>query len=238
MTHRVKDLPYEMQPRAQVRYLGIDKVRADVLLAVLLRTGVPGRNALETAQDLLQSFGSLEALSDATWQAIRAKRVAGVGEVASMVIACAFELQRRAVDAQHKIILKELHCVSDVEDVIYESCRKLTQETVFVLPLDNANKMLSSPVAIAKGWRCGVDFDIGKIFETSLRYSSAKFILVHNHPSGDPRPSSEDLVITRRILEAARIIGIEVVDHIIIGGENERSFSIAESGLVSFCSLS
>jgi len=234
MTYRVKDLPYEMQPRSQVRYKGIEKVGPEVLLAVLLRTGVRGRNVLETAQDLLQSFGSLEALSKATWQAIKAKKIAGVGEVAAMVIASAFELERRAADHQHKIVLRELHGISDVVDVLYDGCRKMDQETFFVLPLTEDNKILTEPIVLAQGKRHGVDFDIGKVFEVAVRFSSDKIVVAHNHPSGDARPSSMDLILTRRLIDASKILGVQVVDHIIIGNDRNRCFSIRDSGLVTF----
>jgi len=234
MTYRVKDLPYDMQPRTQVRYRGIEKVQPEVLLAVLLRTGVHGRNVLEIAHDLLQRFGSLEALSIATWQSIVAKGIPGIGEVAAMVLAAAFELERRAVNGNRKSILKELHCASDVAELLFDSCQAVGQETFFVIPVDGRNKMLTEPIAMVKGRRHAVDFDMGQIFEAALKYSSDRIIVAHNHPSGDPSPSSIDLSQTRRMLEAAKVLDVEIVDHVIIGNGSTKWFSIAESGMIAF----
>lgn len=234
MAYRVKDLPEEVQPRTQVKALGVGKVSSDVLLAVLLRTGVHGRNVMEVAHDLLCAFGSLEALSSASWQSIVAKHVPGVGEVAAMVVASAFELERRVSTIGEMKLLCELHSAADVARVLYQYSRGMGQEAMFVLPVDAKNKMLSAPVTVALGCRHGVDFEVGQVFEAILRYSTNRAVIAHNHPSGDPKPSTMDLMQTRKILEGAKILNVAIVDHVIVGNDPSVFYSICESGLIAF----
>ena len=237
---RIEDLPLDLQPRELLYRAGPRNVTDDILVAVILRVGVPGANVAETAKRLLASFKSLSALSKATCEEIVARKIPGIGRTKALQIVAALELGRRCAFSG---LLKDnkgdvyIRTSEDVYDLLLPKVYGENQERFFVVMLGPRNKVMSSPVEIAKGQRDGVALSPNLVFERPLKDGARSIVVAHNHPSGDPLPSDEDISMTKKLVEAGRLLNIPILDHLILGVPSERHsgfFSIAASGLVEF----
>jgi DNA repair protein RadC len=238
---RIEDIPKGLQPREMLRKIGPRNVGDDTLLAVILRIGVHGANAIETARRLLVSFGSLDRLSRATYGEIVAKKIPGIGQTKALQIIAALELGRRC--SYIELMKgkeggdKYIRTSGDLYDILLPQMYGSMQERFFVVLLGPRNKMLSNPIEVAKGQRDEVAFQANLIFEHPLKEGAKAIVVAHNHPSGDPTPSDGDIEITQKLVEAGRLLNIPVLDHLIVGtptAEHSGFFSIAASGLVDF----
>jgi DNA repair protein RadC len=236
---RVKELPQEMRPREEFQRRGAENVPDEVLLAILLRSGVPGKNVTELARELLRRFKGLANLAKADFEELRGLKVKGLGPVKCMELAAALEIGRRAAQHQHAP-RQETASIREPEAVyrlVSPLARALQQEIFWVLLLDTKNKLIGQPVETTRGLLDTSPVHPREVFSKAVRYSAASVILAHNHPSGDPTPSKEDIDITRRLIEAARILGIRVVDHLIVGRPTATTpgyVSLREKNLVAF----
>ena len=237
---RIEDFPKDLQPREILKKAGPRFVGEDVLLAVILRVGVPGANVVETAKRLLVAFGSLDRLAKATCGEIVAKRIPGIGETKALQIVAALELGRRC---SYRELVKgktdevTVRTSEDVYNLLLPELYGCTQERFFVVLLGPRNKVMGTPVEIAKGQRDAVALQANLVFETPLKEGAKSIVVVHNHPSGDPTPSEEDIATTKKLVEAGRLMNIPLLDHLIVGepsGEHHGFFSLAASGLVDF----
>ena len=235
----VKELPLAMQPREEFQRRGAENVPDEILLAILLRSGVPGKNVAELARDLLRRYNGLANLSKSDFEELRGLRIKGLGPVKCMELAAALEIGRRA--AQHaQAPRQESSAIREPEGVyrlLSPLARALQQEIFWVLLLDTKNKLIGQPVETTRGLLDTSPVHPREVFSKAVRYSAASVILAHNHPSGDPTPSKEDIDITRRLIEAARILGIRVVDHLIVGKPTPSTpgfVSLREKNLVAF----
>lgn len=233
----VRELPDALRPREEFLRRGAAHVSDDTLLAILLRSGRRGRNVAELARDVMHAFGGLSALSTATFEEIRARRIPGLGQVKAMEIAAALELGRRAASQSPQ---DQTPAMRDPESVVRQLkplAFNLRQEVFWVLLLDTRNRLIGHPEEVSRGLLDASPVHPREVFAKAVRHAAAAVILAHNHPSGDPSPSTDDLRVTRQLVAASRILGIRVLDHIIVGRETAAHaghVSLREKGLVAF----
>jgi DNA repair protein RadC len=233
--HTAKELPKRLQPREMFDRIGAEHVPDEVLLAILLRFGTAGFNVVDLARELLRQFESLTALVRAEPRQLRALK--GIGPTKARELKAALELARRL--SQEQVEEKAgVHSPEDVARILREPARELDHERFWVILLDTRNRMKQGPVMVSRGVLNASLVHAREVFRPAVEHAAAAVILAHNHPSGDPCPSPEDLKITRDLIQAGKIMGIKVLDHIIVGqarpGQSSYFHSLRESGLVSF----
>jgi DNA repair protein RadC len=207
------------RPRERLMALGGDRVSDQELLAVVIGTGSRGKDALALASEIVRTTGGLLALARASPRELVG--VAGIGEARALRIAAAFHLGRRAMDVV-RAAQPSLLTPRDVWRRLRGRVAGLPQEVFLVLGLDVKNAVLED-LEIARGTLTGVDVHPRDVFRPLIRMSAAAAIVAHNHPSGDPRPSQEDIDLTRRLRQAGDVIGIPILDHIVLAGERFSS---------------
>ena len=190
------------------------------LLGLLIRCGRKGKNAVEVGKELKESFGSVRNMVYADWRQIRNKRVLGVGKVRAMELAAAFELGRRGA----KLSAEDYACpVLDAHDD-FEHIRALgvtdMQEHFFASYLDPKRRLLCPPKVITTGLANASMLHARELFREAIQWGAVSVYVAHNHPSGDATPSKEDIAMTQSLIEASKILGIPLRDHIVIGTEN------------------
>ncbi|GAK12596.1 LOW QUALITY PROTEIN: DNA repair protein RadC [Geomicrobium sp. JCM 19039] len=208
-------LPVNEMPRERLVREGPDKLSNQELLAILLRTGSRGETVLDQSQRLLTSFGGLLQLKDATVEELQAVR--GIGFVKAIEIRATLELAKRI----HTMNTKEKWIISGPEDVterVMEEMRFLQQEHFIALYLNTKNQVMHKQTLFIGGLNSSIVHP-REVFKEGIRRSAASMICLHNHPSGDPSPSKEDIQVTKRLVDCGNIIGIPVLDHIIIGDQ-------------------
>ena len=232
---RMKDLPKAMQPREKFDRLGAGNLSETDLLALILRTGTTGLNVVELAETLLFKYGSLSALCRSSVAELL--EIHGIGREKAKILKAALELGRRLVQEN----VGENPCVSSPEAaaaVLRERARGLDREVFWVLLLDIKSRLMAPPCEVSRGTLNSSLVHPREIFKPAIQHSAANVILAHNHPSGDPSPSAQDLKITRKLVEAGRTMEIGVLDHVIIGRKvregSEDFVSLRESGLMLF----
>jgi len=214
----IRELPKVERPREKLIQKGTQNLKDEELLAILLRTGVEGKSAIQTAKQILNKYSKKRLLRLSYEDLIKIK---GIGPAKACTILAAIELVKRAL----KIGEETLPKIQSIKDVIaqFSYLREKTREHLAALYLNARNE-----VVFKKHIFVGtLDANIAhprEIFEQALTNHASAVILVHNHPSGDPEPSKADLEITKRILEAGKIMGIDVLDHIIITKNKVFSF--------------
>ncbi len=233
--NRVSDMPERLRPREALERMGVEHVSDDVLIAILLRTGIPGLNVAELSRHLLRRFGSLTALAKASVEDLAACR--GMGPVKAQVLASALELARRL--SQESLPDKpSLRSPQDVYEVMKELARPRQEEVFWVLFLDTRHRLIRPPFEMSKGIIDASLVHSREVFREAIACSSSGVILAHNHPSGDPTPSQDDIRVTRQLVDAGRIVDIRVLDHVVIGAVSASRAkgysSLRELGLVSF----
>lgn len=224
---KIKDWPSRERPRERFVALGPAALRTSELLAILASSGSGGRSALEVAEALYERFGrSLRRLGTAPGSQLMA--VPGIGQARAVAIQAALELGRRAAEE----VLQENDRVTTPRDVYRRfelRLRDLRQEEFHVLLLNTQNAVIGE-VMITRGILDASVVHPREVFAPALAEAAAAVILVHNHPSGDPTPSPADQEITRQLVEAGRVLGIPVRDHVVIG--NGRYVSFLDLGLL------
>jgi DNA repair protein RadC len=238
----VKELPLAMQPREEFLRRGAENVPDEILLALLLRSGMKGKNVSELARELLRRVGGFEKLARTDYHELRGLKIKGLGKVKCMELAAALEISRRAL-VQHRQQQARNDGDPPIRDpenayrILVPLARGQQQEIFWALLLDTKNRLIGQPIETSRGLLDSSPVHPREVFNKAVRYSAASVILAHNHPSGDPTPSKEDLDITRRLIEAARILGIRVVDHLIVGKPSPSApgfVSLREKNLVAF----
>lgn len=224
----IHDYPEAERPRERLEQLGESALNNGELLAILLRVGVEGSNAVDLAWQLIRSFGGLKGLHAASFEELCA--IKGVGRAKAAQIKAAIELGYRL--SQEEIAPKpSIHKPEDVEKLMQHMLVSKSQEELWVLALSTRNQLLHKQ-QLYMGTLNHSSVRLAEVFEIPIRVRAAAVILVHNHPSGDPTPSEEDIRFTEELLKAGRLLDINVLDHIIIAGEGFRS--IRQDGRVVF----
>ena len=221
--NRILDMNSEDRPRERMVESGPQALRNDELLAILLRTGIKGENVVELANRILKEYNGLRGLKTISLEELQS--IKGIGTAKSIEIMAAIELGRRFArlpeDNDSVIIRKS----SDVFDYLHYEMESLDREELFVLHLNTRNQVVGTD-KIYKGSVSGSTVRIAEIFQRPVIRNTPKIILAHNHPSGDPKPSQEDIAMTRAAIEAGKILEIKVLDHVIIGFK--KYYSIME----------
>jgi DNA repair protein RadC len=209
------------RPRERLWQRGLASIGDEELLAILLGTGVRARPALAIAAELVRASGGVVAVSRASPHELA--QTVGIGAARAARVAAAFELGRRAIESeQRRDVLGQ---AEDVFRIVGPRLAGLQQEMFLVLGVDIRNGLLDI-VEVARGTVHGVEVHPREVFRPLVRMAAAGAVLVHNHPSGDPTPSPEDVALTRRLRAVGELLGIPVIDHVVIG---DRSFrSVAE----------
>lgn len=211
---RLKGLPTEERPREKLLFQGKEALSNAELLAILLRSGTREKSALEVANEILAMDGNgilhLESCSPEELTSIT-----GVGKAKACQILAALELGKRAATHPRKI-KKEIANPDDIVQLFMEKMRYYKKEHFIVLLINAKGKILEE-CEISIGDLSSTLIHPREVFCRAVRRSAAAVVLVHNHPSGDPSPSKQDLETTQRLVQAAQILGIHVLDHIIIG---------------------
>ena len=215
-TETIKMMYLEDRPYEKCEQYGAEHLTDVELLAVLLRTGTKGENSLRLAQKILHPpFGSEGLLSIPQWSMEQLLKIKGIGKVKSIQILCLAELARRMAKAEASLGL-DFSSPDSIARYYMEDLRHKKLISEMDVSTGTINSTLVSP---------------RELFVEALQKNAVSIILLHNHPSGDPTPSKEDLLTTRRIREAGALIGIELLDHIIIG--DNCYFSLREKGFFS-----
>lgn len=227
----MKDLPSNERPRERLRALGARSLSTVELLALLIQTGTRRMNALQVAAGVLLWADDAGAQDEGTLRKILKSdvdelcRLPGMGPGKASKLKAALELGRRLSLEQGPKTL--IGSPRDVGDLLMEDMRHLEQEHFRVIHLGTKNQVLGIDL-VSVGTVGSSLVHPREVFKNSIRRNATGVILVHNHPSGDPTPSREDISVTRRVAEAGRILGIEVIDHIVIG--DRRMVSLKETG--------
>ncbi|MDB4952523.1 MAG: repair protein RadC [Myxococcales bacterium] len=206
------------RPRERLWRRGVQTIGDEELLSILLGTGVRAHPALVVAANLVKASGGVAALARASPREL--SQVIGVGEARAARVAAAFELGRRAVETeQHRATLAR---PEDVFRIVAPRLTGLQQEVFIVIGVDVRNGLLDI-VEVARGTVHSVEVHPREVFRPLVRMAAAGGVLVHNHPSGDPTPSVEDVELTRRLRAVGDVLGIPIVDHVVIGDRSFRS---------------
>jgi DNA repair protein RadC len=231
----MREMPAEDRPREVFDRVGPENMTDQQLIALILRSGVRGRSVMDLAAGLLNEYGSLGALAEVT--ASDLKSIKGMGRVRSQVVKAALELARRLA-SRGEAGPVSVRTPEEAARLMRRAALASDVENFWVLLLDRKYRLRRPPLHITRGILDASLVHPREVFKEAVRTSSAALVLVHNHPSGDPSPSPEDLRITRQLVEAGRIMDIEVLDHIIMGraeeGRAQDYLSLRESGLISF----
>ncbi|HOP75100.1 MAG TPA: DNA repair protein RadC [Bacillota bacterium] len=220
----MKHLPLEERPRERLIHHGPENLSAAELIAIILRTGAAGRTALALAEELLVHFKDLRGVARASCAEIA--KVKGIGMAKAVQIKSAFELGRRVLTS-NPVQLPSIKGPQDVYDLLKASYQDLDREHFKVVHLNVKNQVLKVETT-AIGILSSSPVHPREVFKEAVKMNSAGLILTHNHPSGDPTPSQDDLRLTKRLQEAGQILGIHVIDHIIFG--DNRFVSLKEYG--------
>jgi len=209
----VRDLPPGERPRERLLKLGSEALSGQEILALILGRGSRGESVVVTSQKLVSRFGSLKGVANASVEELR--EINGIGLAKATQIKAALELSKRLeadADEKARALIKS---PEGVVGVVRSKLKGKKKEHFLVLCLDTRNRLISCrPVSIGS-----LDTSVvhpREVFKEAVSSSAASVIFVHNHPSGDPEPSEEDVELTRRLVKAGEIIGIEVLDHIIV----------------------
>ncbi|KUO58257.1 MAG: hypothetical protein APF84_05310 [Gracilibacter sp. BRH_c7a] len=226
MYRRLKDLPEDLKPRERLYQLGPEVLSNREILAILLRTGTQGENVLELAERILTEAGGLIGL--ARLSIYELEQVHGIGPAKAAQVKAALELGKRSISAD-PAARPVINSPSDVADLVMEEMRILDREHFRIMHLSTRNNVLGIS-AVSVGSLNSSIVHPRECFKEAIRRNANSIILLHNHPSGDPTPSREDLDITRRLTEGGKILGIEILDHVIIG--EKRYVSLKEQGII------
>jgi DNA repair protein RadC len=224
--HRIQDINVTDRPRERLAAVGANRLSNQELLAILLRVGVKGENAVQLGERLINDFGGLKGLQKATFDEISAEH--GVGPAKAAQIIAAIELGNRisSVDAETR---DSVHAPEDVVKLIKYELSALDHEELWVILLDTRNKFVAKE-RIYKGSVNASQVRVGEVFKTAVRKNIPHVIVAHNHPSGDPTPSPEDIALTRAMVQAGKLLDIEVLDHLIIGAKDWVSLKQRQAG--------
>lgn len=220
----IRDMPEDERPREKMAQYGPDALSNAELLAILLRVGSKGESAVRMAERLLSTFGGLVELTQARIPQLAEQRGLGLAKAAQLK--AAFELGKRIALAQSGS-RPVIGNASAAAALVMEELRYLQQECLMSILLDTKNRLLALR-RLTLGTLSGSPAHPREVFKEAVAHSAASLILCHNHPSGDPTPSADDISLTARLVKAGEVMGIPVVDHLIIG--NGRYISLKDAG--------
>ncbi len=213
MTHRIKDIPAHERPRERLAEKGAAALRDAELVAILLRTGLQGRSAIEVAQDLLTQFGTFNRLAGASLKQLQS--IKGIGRDKAITLQAAFALAQRMV-GEFRRDSPTLDTPERIADLLREDARHYSVES-FQIVLLNTRRRLIGIERISQGTLDTILVHPREVFRPAIAANASAIVLVHNHPSGDPTPSEADIRVTRDLIRAGQLLKIDVIDHVILG---------------------
>ena len=221
---KIKDLPKIERPREKLIAKGAENLKDSELLAILLRTGKTGKNVIEIASQILSKY-SKKRLLQMTYEDL--SKISGIDSAKATTLLAAFELAKRALEVNDT----NLPTIESTKDAMAQltDLQNLKKEHFITLYINARHKLIHKEL-ISVGTLTANLVHPREVFEPAMVRAAIEIIVAHNHPSGDPAPSSADLEITKRIVEAGKILGIKVLNHIII--TKERYFSFQDKGLI------
>lgn len=223
---RIKDLPVDLMPRERLVAVGSNALSNSELLALILRTGNQEENAVEMSARILASVGGWRGLVDLSLAEL--EKIQGIGRAKACQMKALVEIGCRMAAAAPEA-RPTIRCPQDVADLVMEDMRYLDRENLRLLALNTKNQVLKV-ITVSVGSLNASPVHPREVFKEAIRCSSAAIILVHNHPSGDPTPSREDMEVTKRLAEGGKLLGIDVFDHVIIG--DKKYVSLKEKGIL------
>lgn len=224
-TYRITDFAISERPRERLEKLGPQALTNAELLAILLRVGIPGENAVQLGQRVLHDLGGLKGIHQASF--IEVCKNKGVGRAKAAQIKAAIELGRRLNTEipEEKPVIRS---PADVANLVLYEMSSFTQENLWVIIMDTKNRVLKID-KLYQGSLNSSMVRIGELFKIAIQSNAASIIIVHNHPSGEPTPSSEDIHLTRSVVQAGKLLDIALLDHMVIG--SNRYVSMKEKRL-------
>jgi DNA repair protein RadC len=221
----IRDMAEHDRPRERLIQIGAEVLSTAELLAIVLRTGGQGESVLRMAERLLIQFDNLPGLARATITELTTAK--GVGEAKAAEIKAALEIGRRLVasapEERPRVVTPD-----DAFHLLKTEMMFLEQEQLRLILLDTRNRVMRTPTIYIGSLNTSV-IRVGELFRAAIRENAAAFIIVHNHPSGDPSPSAEDIHVTRQVVQAGKLLDVDVLDHIVIG--RNRFVSLKQRGL-------
>jgi len=215
---KIKDLPKSDRPREKLIAKGAENLKDSELLAILLRIGRAGKNVIEIASQILTKH-SKKRLLQMTYEDL--VKISGIDSAKATTLLAAFELSKRAMEVDDS----NLPVISTPKDVVAQLTElRHNKKEHFVALYLNARNQLVHKETISMGTLNANLVHPREVFEPALKHSAAGIMVAHNHPSGDPKPSEDDLEITKRLVEAGKMMGVELLDHVIIAANNHFSF--------------
>jgi len=223
--YRIADLHESDRPRERLATLGAQALTNAELIAILLRVGVKGENAVEVGQRLLNKFHGISGLQRAPIRELIAQHA--IGEAKAAQIKAAIELGKRLINESPEE-RASINSPSDAADLVRYDMAGLEQEHLRVILLDRRNRVMEI-VEVYKGSVNSSQVRVGELFKEAVRANASAIIVAHNHPSGDPTPSPDDVAVTRAIVQAGKLLDVDVLDHVVIG--QGKWVSLKERGL-------
>jgi DNA repair protein RadC len=219
---KIKDLPKFDRPREKLVKYGVSKLSNSELLAILLRTGKNGKNAIELATEILQKFNS-KNITDTTIDEIT--KIKGLGTAKACEIVACFELGKRLLkEKKSNLYILPVDVFNELKEI-----RNHKKEHLYVFFLNSRNQEIEKEL-VSVGTLDTTSAHPREVFESAIKHSASQIIIAHNHPSGDFTPSSADVTLTERFVKAGEILGIELTDHVIVSSKGY--FSFRQSGLI------
>jgi DNA repair protein RadC len=218
---KVKELPLEDRPREKLLLRGPHNLSDAELIAILLRTGKKGQSVVSIAQEIISKEKNLVSLASKTPAALQ--NIGGIGKDKSATLSAAFEIARRILQQQKYLSNKKISTPKDIAEEFIPLLLNETKEQFIVVCLNTANKIIRKEVISIGNLNSSIVHP-REVFKVAVENNAASIILIHNHPSGNPEPSKEDISITKKLVEAGKIMDIMIVDHIIIAGNSYTSF--------------
>lgn len=210
---RIKDFPEQNRPRERFLKYGPETLSDAELFAIFLRTGTINENVVDMSNRLISEYG-IDKLFECSLKELQ--KIKGIGPSKAMQILAMCELGKRRNQSKNPI--KKITCAKDVFDYFHERLKDKKEEYFYILMLNTQNYLIGEQL-ISKGILDSSIVHPREVFKPAIKNSASKIILVHNHPSGDPTPSQEDLEINQKLIKSGEELGIRVVDSIILAGD-------------------
>lgn len=221
----IKEMPETIRPRERLFQYGEKSLSEQELIAIILRTGTREKNVLDLSREILKYFDNLFELKQATVEEFQ--QIKGIGKVKAIELKAAIELGTRIANANQLKLGKVLSSTS-IGTQLMQEMKDLQQEHLIAIYLNMKNEMIKRETVFIGSLNQAVAHP-REIFKSAVKYSAARILIAHNHPSGVPTPSSNDISFTERIVECGNLMGIEVLDHIIVGANGY--VSLREEGI-------
>lgn len=218
---KVKDLPLDDRPREKLSIRGAQSLSDAELIAILLRTGTKGKSVISISQEIINQEKNLAQLALKNLSELQ--KFAGIGKDKAVTLLAAFEISRRILHQSKWFSSKKITSPQDVAEMFIPILRDEIKEVFIVVCLSSSNKIIKFEKISIGNLNSSVVHP-REIFKVAIENNSASIILIHNHPSENPEPSNEDISITKKIVEAGKMMDIPVFDHLIIAGNNYTSF--------------